>query len=187
MGGGQGGAQGGSPGGLDLGGLLQGVMGAGQASAHGGGQGGLDLGSLLQGLMGGGSAGAGSPLASMASTVGQQLGLPPSIAQMVIGFVMSKLLGGQQGRSGMVDVLGQAGSPSTGFNVNELADLLSSGGTVDHNYVQSTGLVEELSQQTGLDPATASRSLTHVLNLLGGAQPAATVSATKAAKPTRKR
>jgi hypothetical protein len=202
----------GSQGGLDVGSLLQGLMGgAGQSQQGAGGlggleallggggqaaqstqsaQGGLDLGSLLGGLLGGGQsqqatssssglggllggvAGGGqsnSALTGIVQGLAQQLGLPAPIAHIVAAFVLSKLMGSGSGRS---------------LNVEELSGLLNSQGSVDTNYVQSTGLVEELSQQSGLDPETASRSLTAVLNMMGGAQAGAPAAPKRKSKKT---
>jgi hypothetical protein len=158
-----------------MGSLLGGLLGGGQSqqAAPATGQGGLDLGSLLGGLMGGGGGGLlgatssaqSNPLnAAIVQGVAKKLGLPPIIAQMVVSFVLSKLAGGQR-------------STGASLNFEEVAGMLQSQGSVDQRYVESSGLVEELAQQTGLDQETASRSLTVVINMMGGAQ---------APEPTRK-
>jgi hypothetical protein len=131
-------------GGLDLGGLLQGFLGGGgQSQAGAGGLGGLES------LLGGGQAGASSPLSPIVQSLAQKFGLPPAVAQIVVTFVLGKLMSGQQQGKGM-----------------DLGALL--GGGVDRGQMESSGLAQELSQQTGLDIETSSKSLTAVFDMLGG-------------------
>jgi hypothetical protein len=155
--------------------ILGTLLGGGQASTQSGGQGGLDLGSLLQGLLGGGSAGGlqsilgvvqgsagtGSPLATIADRVAQQVGLPPEVAQSVTAFALHQLATAHVSR-----MAGAQAQPGAGVNLDDLVSKMTSQG-VNQKYIQSTGLDQELARRTGLDAATASKSLTTVFNMMG--------------------
>jgi hypothetical protein len=148
----------------DLGSLLGGLLGGGAGGAQAsGGQGAGDLSSLLGGLLGGGagapgasmgpvSGSASSPATAIATALAEKLGLPPQMAQMVVSFVLGRLL--ISGRSMGVD-LGSAGGRAMGLN------------NIAQAHSQSTDMAQELAQYTGLDPETSSKSLTTVLDLLG--------------------
>jgi hypothetical protein len=177
----QGGQQQGQ-GGLDLGGLLEAILGGGaqpqtsepmptQSTPGGGGQaalGGLGdlLKSILGGAMGGGStseAGLGSALAPLVNTLAEKLGLPPQIAQMVVTFVLGKLLSGFAGQQGG----GMIPTPQ-GLNLDDLLQRMGSPRGVEASYIQTTGMAKELAGYTGLDPAMATQSLVQAFNLIGG-------------------
>jgi hypothetical protein len=148
-GGGAGGGQ------IGLGSLL-GALGSGGA---GGGQ--LDLGNLLGAL--GGGAGGGSPFDALAGPLAEKLGISPQIASMVIMFLANALLGGKAGsRSGGVDT-------DSAANLNDVVKMLNSG-QIDSEALQGNQLVQDLSQQTGLDQQTAARSIGAVVDMLGGQQ-----------------
>jgi hypothetical protein len=190
----QGGQQQGQ-GGLDLGGLLESILGGGaqpseptptQPSQGGEGLAGLGgLGDLLKGIlggaMGGGStseAGLGSALAPLVNTLAEKLGLPPQIAQMVVTFVLGKLLSGFAGQQGggmipapqAVPRGYQAPQPqqTQGLNLDDLLQRMGSPRGVEASYIQATGMAEELAGYTGLDPAMATQSLVQAFNLMGG-------------------
>jgi hypothetical protein len=168
MGGGSGGQAG------AMGGLMQALLGSGLgAGAQGGG-----IESILGSLLGGGesSAMANNPLvAPIAEALSKKLGLSQEIAEMVVGFALSKLLSGLLGSS----AASGGRSPTEGGIAESrqlLAQMRSSDG-VDPGYLTSTGLAQELAEQTGLDPDTAERSLQEAFNMLGtrmttGDQPA---------------
>lgn len=152
-----------------LGGLLGGAGGqAGGASALlggllGGSQQGGGMGGLLGAMLGGG--GGGGPLASMIDGIANKLGLPPETVQQVVAFVMGKLLSGKMASAGG-RAPGQAAQES--LDLEQMLGQVSRGGEVDADYLASTGLTEELAQQTGLDQEMAERSLQEVLGALGG-------------------
>jgi hypothetical protein len=133
----------------DVSDLLGGLLGAGSDQGAG------DAGDLLGSLMGGAGAdiGAGSPLAPMIQGIAEKVGLPPQMAQLIVTFLLGKLLSAGAGG---------------GLDLNDLLGRMGSGQGLDADYVQATGLAEELSQQTGLDSDTATRGLQEALNLLGG-------------------
>ncbi len=154
-----------------LGGLLGGsaTSGSGDLASMLGGSGGAQQGDSMAALasmlggsqQGGGAAGMGGNdlLAPIVSGISEKLGLPPDIVRMIVSFVIGKLLSGQSG----------AGAAQTGgLDLSSLLNQMASGQGVDANYLKSTGMHEELAQQTGLDPDTATRGLQEVFNLLGG-------------------
>jgi hypothetical protein len=121
-------------------------------------------------------------LGPIVQKLAQQLGLPPAIAQMVVSFVLSKMMGSAAG--GAVTP-SQRVSPSQtlpsqrpaqqlpqaeqGLNLDDLLGQISTGATVDTGYLSATGLTQELAVQTGLDTDTAATSLQQVFQMLGGA------------------
>jgi hypothetical protein len=141
----------------DLGSLL-GMLGGGQS-----GQGGGALGSLLGGFFGGGSSSgavSGGPLDALVGPLAEKLGLPPQVAGMVVMFLANALLAGQAGsRSGV----------ASGGDLNDVMTMLDSG-RMDGNALHNNRLVQDLSQQTGLDEQTAARSIGAVVDMLGGQQ-----------------
>jgi hypothetical protein len=79
---------------------------------------------------------------------------------MVLTFAITQLLSG-----------GKRGGASTGQGGLDLDDLMvraASGEGLDTDYIQSTGMADELAQQTGLDSDTAARSLQEALQMMGG-------------------
>jgi len=152
----------------DLGSLL-GALGGGQQSGGGqadlgsllgmlggGGQGGNPLSGLLGGLLGGGSGGG--PFDALAGPLAEKLGIPQQIASAVVMFLANALLAGKAGnRSG-----GAA-------DLNQVLGMVDSG-QVDSKALRSNQLVQDLSQQTGLDHQTAARSIGAVVDMLGGQQ-----------------
>ncbi len=134
----------------DLGSLL-GMLGGG------GGQGGDPLSGLLGGLLGGGQQGGG-PFDALAEPLAKKLGISPQIASAVVMFLANALLAGKAGnRSG-----GAA-------DLNQVLGMVDSG-QVDSKALRSNQLVQDLSQQTGLDQQTAARSIGAVVDMLGGQQ-----------------
>jgi hypothetical protein len=157
-----------------------------QPAPSGGGLAGLGgLGDLLKGILGGGmggggstEAGLGSLLAPIANALAEKLGLPPQIAQMVITFVLGKLLSGFAGQQGGGMIPAPQAVPRgyqspqpqqpQGLNLDDLLERMGSPRGVEASYIQSTGMAEELAGYTGLDPEMATQSLVQALNLLGG-------------------
>ncbi len=151
---------------------LQALLGGGGASGAGG------MGDILGAVMGGGGAEAGASafLAPVANGIAEKLGLPPEIAQLIVTFVIGKLMSGMTGQAGQ----GTASTTSRkrrsskrrkqpqGLDLADLLGRMGSGAGLDAAYLQSTGMPEELAQQTGLDPETATRGLQEALQMLGG-------------------
>ena len=143
--------------------LLGGLLGGGTSSGT----------ADLAGMLGGGSSeqedsmaaisggmGSNELLAPIVNGISEKLGLPPAIVSMVVAFVLGKLLSGESG-AGMA-------TQSGGADLSSLLNQLGSGRGLDAGTLRSTGMSEELAQQTGLDADTAARSLQEVLNALGG-------------------
>jgi hypothetical protein len=175
-----GGAQG--AGGAGLGDILGGILGGGGAAQAGGGIGMDDiLGAILG--RGGANLGANSFLAPIVQALAEKLGLSPAIAQAVVGFVITKLLPGllAGARAPAPSSTGRGRAvPSTqegqGLDLDHLLGTMGAGQELEPAYLRSTGMVDELAQQTGLDPDTAMQSLQQVFGMfgaqLGGAPPA---------------
>jgi hypothetical protein len=102
-------------------------------------------------------------LGPIVAGLAEKLGLSPQIAQMVVTFVLSKLLSGHSSKAG---VLADEGQP--GLDLDHLMERMGSGEGLDAGYFESTGMTQELAEQTGLDPDTAARSLQEVFGALGG-------------------
>ena len=132
-----------------LGGLLGGLLGGSQAGGRSGQAAGGDLlGGLLGGLLSGGQQGGGvsdNPLLkSIAEGLAAKIGISPQIAETVVTLVLGQLAGGQ-------------GATATKAKRKS---------KVSRKFVQDSGLVGQLSAQTGLDSETAAASLNHVLQAL---------------------
>lgn len=144
-----GGGAAGAPGGMED--LLGSVLGGGQSST--GGMGGL-LGALGAGGGTSMAGGADAFLAPMVQGIADKLGLPPEIVQSAVSLVLGKLLSGKRG----------PGDPE-GL---ELAQIMGQdGASVDTEALRASGLVKELSDQTGVDADTAEATLQEVFNLMG--------------------
>ena len=74
--------------------------------------------------------------------------IPPEIAMIVVSFVAHKLLSHHP----------TSGRDSSSFNLDDLLGQMSSG-KIDSNVYQNSGMVHEISKSTGLDEATASKTL----------------------------
>jgi hypothetical protein len=170
----------------DLGGLLEAILGGGAGMGMPGAQpaAGVPSGGLMDILGailgGGGGGGLDSALTPLIAGLADKLGLPPQIAQMVVAFVLGKLMTGQRGaavpapapsrRSGSASRRrAQPAQPAqpAGLDLDSLLERMNSSQGVDPAYLQSTGMVQELAQQTGLDQQTATQSLQEVFGMLG--------------------
>ncbi len=150
--------------------LLGGILG-------GGSQDGFGLDDIMGAIIGtGGSAVGGNAfLAPIAQALAEKLGLSPALAQAVVGFALSKLLPALLGGVGGGLQQGQAGvSPSRrpsagaeGLDLDHLLESMGSGQEVAPSFLRSTGMVDELREQTGLDRDKAVQSLQQVFGLFG--------------------
>lgn len=104
------------------------------------------LGMLGGGAQGGtsgtGALGENSFLAPIVDAIASKVGIPPQLAQAIVSFALLQLMGGKG-----------AG----------LGEMLGGTGKVSQSYLHESGMVDELAQQTGMDPKTAANSLQQVL------------------------
>jgi len=174
--------------------MLEAIMGGASGQQGGMQQGGMQqqasdpISAILEAILGGaaqggaqqqdsmgavGGAGMDSFLGTIISALAQKIGLPPQLAQIVVSFVLKKLLSGAAGASQSGGYSGggllpSASSGDEGLNLDGLLEQMGRGQTVDARALQSTGMAEELSRETGLSPDVAAASLEEVLNMLSG-------------------
>jgi hypothetical protein len=173
MGGGQQGGSAQAGGGDMLSQVIGGLLGGGQ---QGGGAGGI--GQLLGGLqqiiggtpgtgqqlpLGGGNTSMGSndPIMGLLQPVVNQLaakaGISPQIATIIASIAVHYLLQSHPNTPGA--------SP---LNLGSVMQTLASGGRIDQQTLQSSGIVNDVMQATGMDQPQAVRSLTTTFDVLGG-------------------
>ena len=107
---------------------------------------------LLETVMGGQSQSSANPIMGLlrpfVAPLAKKANIPPEIAMVVVSFIAHKLL---------------AHHPTSNRDLNtfDLDDMLRQmgSGKIDLNTLQNSGMVQELSRKTGLDEATAARSL----------------------------
>jgi hypothetical protein len=146
-----------------LGGILSGG-GAGQAGSQGAAGGLADLLGMLGGAGSGG--GTGSLFEPILSRLAEQLGLSPQLAQMVVSFVLGKLLTGAATGSGASGRAAVAGA-STSFDLDQLLGQMQGGQGVETRFLDPSGMAAELAEQTGMDHELAAASLQEVFGMLG--------------------
>jgi hypothetical protein len=177
----------------DVAGLLGGLMGASQkpeaeSQQPAGGLSGMM--GMLESVMGGQGAGQNDPVMMMLQPfigpLAKKAGISPQIATIVVSFVAHKLLAHHP----------TSGRDSNQFDLEQLLGQVSSG-QVDSKLLRNSGMVKELSKKTGLDEATAEKSLQMGFSMVGKsaasltakkvpAKPAATTAAKTASKPSAK-
>ncbi len=117
------------------------------------------LGTILGGLLGGGMQGGGMGssalgsnafLAPIIDAIANKLGIDPKIAQVIVGFALSALMSGA------------LGGGNQQFDSAGLVARVSSGKPITQKYLKESGLLSELTAQTGLDQKTAAKSLQQV-------------------------
>jgi hypothetical protein len=155
----------------DLAGNLANLVGAalesGQQPTHSGGQqsGGLgNLMGLLETAMGssqGGSQFAANDsimilLQPFVTPLAKKANIPPEIALIVVSFVAHKLLAHHP----------TSGRDSNSFDLDDMLQQIGSG-KIDSNMLHSSGMIGELSRKTGLDEATAEKSLQIGFSMVG--------------------
>jgi hypothetical protein len=144
------------------GGILGGILG-------GGGSGNILLDALGaaigSGVAGGGVLGAGASaagnkvLSPIADMISQKLGIPKTIAMMIVSFAATKLLKGALGGNAQGKRFADVVDP-------ELFSAIT-GGQANQRYIRNSGMVDEAMRQTGLDRATATKSLQMVFDQFG--------------------
>ena len=116
-------------------------------------------------------------MAPIVDGLAQKLGLPPAIAEVVVSFALTQLLNSVMSRA---STGGTPGTPTAagsqravegarGLQMEDIAQRFQSGRALDAKYLHSTGLPQQLAQQTGLDLHTATGSLQHVFDMLASA------------------
>jgi len=162
--------------------MLQRILGGAggqQPSGMQGTSGGLE--DVLGGILGQGPTQTSPFLAPIVEKLAKQLNLPPAIAQMIVTFALSKILpsliasvttkpAARPGRiapgTQPVQPLPQ---PQGGLDLDDLLGQIQTSGVVDSNYLDSTGMAQELALRAGVDTQTATLGLQEVFKLLGGA------------------
>ena len=147
-----------------MGSLVGSLLGGGQPQTGGNQQPASGLGNmmgLLETVMGGaGSTGANDPIMGLLqpyiAPLAKKANISPEIAMVVVSFVVHKLLAHHP----------TSGRDSTSFNFEDMFQQMSSG-KIDQNMLRSSGMVKELATKTGLDEATATRSLELGFSLVG--------------------
>ena len=139
-----------------LAGLVGSLLGGGGAQEGG-------LGDIINGFLGGGGAEAGANpmLEPIVNGLAQKIGLPPDVAQMVVTFVLNKLMSDRLG--GAAPAAG-FGGPESGQGL-DLAGLLGGQG-LDASSLRDSGISQALAEQTGLCPYTAANTLPQVLRIV---------------------
>jgi hypothetical protein len=138
------------------GGLLEALIGGGGMQGAGG------LGDILGSVLGGGgpSTQAGGLMDPVAQSLAEKLGLPPEIARAVVAFAFSKLMAALTGAaSGTGTADSSAPDPREAFDLDHLLGQTGSDESLGAAYLKSTGMADELAEQTGLDRDTAAASL----------------------------
>jgi hypothetical protein len=168
----------------DIGDIIGQIFGGAQRQQQpaGGTQQGGGIGDILGGILGGGAnMKSNTFLGPIVEKLAEQLGLPPAIAQMVVSFILNKMMSGaaagtrtpsQRTPSQVLPSQRPSQQPAQaqqGMNLDDLLEQMSAGQTLDTGYLNKTGMTSELSLQTGMDPNTAAMSLQQAFKLLGGA------------------
>jgi hypothetical protein len=159
----------------DIAGILGGILGGGGAAPQRAQPRSGGLGGILGGILGAGGAnvGANSFLAPIIQELAERLGISPAIANAVVAFVMTSILPRLLGGRGAVAPQGarprrgRRAQPEEGLDLDHLLESMSSGRELEPAYFRSSGMADELAQQTGLDVNTAAESLQEVFALLG--------------------
>jgi len=88
--------------------------------------------------------------------IAKKMNISPEIAMIVVTFVVHKLLSHHP----------TSQRDSNSFDVDNMLQQMNSG-KIDSNLLHQSGMVRELSQKTGLDEATAAKSLDTAFTMLG--------------------
>jgi hypothetical protein len=118
-------------------------------------------------LGGGGQQSAANPLVQpIANAVADKLGLSPEIAMVAVSLVLNKLLSALSGGREAAPAQAAATQPG-GFDLNQLLGQFGGGRSVDADFLRSSGLMDEMTEQAGVDEETAEASLREVFAVLG--------------------
>jgi len=143
--------------------------------------------SMLEMVMGGGNnPGTNDPIMNLLkpyiAPLAKKANISPEIAMIVVSFVAHKLLAHHP----------SSGRDSNTFNFEDMVQQMGSG-KIDTRILKDSGMTNELSRKTGLDEATAAKSLDMAFSLVGrgvagamnqnATMPTAKPSAAGAARP----
>jgi hypothetical protein len=145
-------------------GLIGGLLGSQQQAQSNNTQQSGGLGNvmgLLETVMGGqGNTSANDPIMGLlkpfVAPLAKKVNISPEIAMIVVSFAAHKLLAHHP----------SSGRDSNSFNLDEMLGQMSSG-QIDSNLLHNSGMVKEISNKTGLDEATAEKSLQAAFSLVG--------------------
>jgi hypothetical protein len=145
-------------------GLIGGILGGGQPQAQSAGSQPAGLGGMmgmLEMVMNGGQGlGTNDPIMGLlkpyVAPLAKKANISPEIAMVVVSFVAHKLLSHHP----------TSGCDSNSFNLDNMLQQIGSG-KIDSNMLHNSGMVKELSAKTGLDEATAAKSLDFAFSLVG--------------------
>jgi hypothetical protein len=122
---------------------------------------------LLGALGGAGSGGGASTLLQpILSGLVERLGLSPQLAQVVVSFVLGKLLT-RAASASTASAMPATGGASAGLDLSSLLGQMRSGEGVGTRSLGAPDISEELVQTTGMDHDLAAASIEEVLNMLG--------------------
>lgn len=114
----------------------------------------------LEGIMGSGQGAASDPIMLMLqpyiAPLAKKAKISPEIAMIVVSFAAHKLLAHHPA----------SGRDSNTFNLEDMLGQISSG-QIDPNLLRNSGMVKEIALKTGLDEATAEKSLQFGFSLIG--------------------
>ncbi len=125
--------------------------------------------SLLEMVTGGGQQAGNTQTSSTSSNpimgliqpfitpLANKLKISPQLAMIVVSFVLQKLLAHHP----------TSGRNSTQFDLDQMLNQLNSSGKLDPNLLKNSGMVEELSQVTGMNPTLATKSLNTAFAMVG--------------------
>lgn len=152
--------------------VLQGASGAGagtRPAAPAGGRGIMDLlGAILGGAQAGGTVGAGATSGAinpLAQLLAERLGLPPQVAQTVVAFFLSKVMGQITGGGGQSADFRPTRATAGEVDLDHLLQDADDDKALK-THLSQTGMARELAQQTGLSQQQASQSLQALVKLL---------------------
>jgi len=127
-----------------------------------------DMMGLLEMFMGGNNQQQANPMNQMTNNpimlllqpfvekLAKKMNISPQIAMMVVSFVAYKLLAHHP----------TSGRDSNSFDLDDMLKQMTTG-KVDPNILQNSGMINELSRSTGLDQATAAKSLETAFGMFG--------------------
>ena len=132
---------------------------------------------VLEGIMGSGQSGsANDPIMGMLQPfigpLAKKANISPEIAMVIVSFVAHKLLAHHP----------TSGRDSNSFDLEDMLGQIGSG-QVDSGLLQKSGMVKEISKKTGLDEATAEKSLGMAFSLVGQGAASLTNRNTAGASP----
>lgn len=139
---------------------------AGMAGAAGLGQ----MSGMLNGILGGNTqldanSELGKMVMPMADSVTAKLGLPREVGQTVVAFALAHVTNLAQQSAGSGSS-GMGGTATNAMNPSAMLAQLTSGGGMDANTIQSTGLSKQLAGKTGMSETQATQGLEHVFGAL---------------------